>query len=231
MTKPAAGPEGAFKSIVERHERQFRTVGDMVYGVLREGILTGALPPGEWLRQDALANQLGVSRIPVRSALLQLEAEGLIRVDPYRGATVNQLTTAEMREIYELRIVLETHALRKAVGHMTPERLDRLARLARELNAISDGEEFLQKRIAFYRELYHAELQPHTMALIEKLLSDAGRYWLHRDVDYVSQPGGRGHQDIVELLKAGDVDGAVGWLEHHLTEVSEQLLDLMEGDG
>jgi DNA-binding GntR family transcriptional regulator len=221
-------PEEAFKAIVDRHERQFRTVGDMVYGVLREGILTGALQPGEWLRQDALATQLGVSRIPVRSALLQLETEGLIRVDPYRGATVLELTTAEMREIYELRAVLETHALRKAVVSHTPERLERLERMARELNEITDGEEFLQKRIAFYRELYDGDSQPQTMALIEKLRSDAGRYWLHRHVDYVSQPGARDHMEIVEFLKSGDVEGAVTWLEHHLARVGRQLLDLME---
>lgn len=227
MSEPNGGPLAA---IVSRHERKFRTVGDMVYGVLREGILTGALVPGEWLRQDALASQLGVSRIPVRSALLQLESEGLIRVDPYRGATVIKLSTAEMREIYELRRVLETHALRKTIDHMTPERIERLDEMARALNEIADGEEFLSKRGDFYRELYNAELQPQTVALIEKLRRDAGRYWLQRHIDYVSQPGSRDHQDIVRFVREHDVKGAVKWLEHHLDEVSHQLLELMEHD-
>jgi DNA-binding GntR family transcriptional regulator len=230
MSAGSTAEDGPLAAIVSRHERKFRTVGDMVYGVLREGILTGALAPGEWLRQDALATQLGVSRIPIRSALLQLESEGLIRVDPYRGATVIKLTTAEMREIYELRKVLETHALRKTIDHMTPERIERLAALARELNDITDGEEFLAKRGEFYRELYNAELQPQTVALIEKLRRDAGRYWLHRHIDYVSQPGSRDHQDIVKFVEAHDVAGAVAWLEHHLGEVSHQLLELMEKD-
>ncbi|HEX6026056.1 MAG TPA: GntR family transcriptional regulator, partial [Solirubrobacter sp.] len=143
-----------FQSIVDRNSRQFRTVGDMVYEVLREGILKGVFAPGERLRQDQLAEAIGVSRIPVRSALLQLEADGLITFHPYRGAVVNKLTPDEMREIYELRAVLEAHALRKAIGAMTPERLAHLEQLARELNAIADGEEFLTRRNEFYGELY-----------------------------------------------------------------------------
>jgi DNA-binding GntR family transcriptional regulator len=231
MSVSPAEDDSPLAAIVSRQGRKFRTVGDMVYGVLREGILTGALEPGEWLRQDALAAQLGVSRIPIRSALLQLETEGLIRVDPYRGATVIELSTDEMREIYELRRVLETHALRKAVDHMTPERIAHLDAMARELNVVTDGEEFLAKRVEFYRELYDDTLQPQTVALIEKLRSDAGRYWLQRKIAYVSQPGSRDHMEIVAFVKAHDVEGAVQWLEHHLTELGTQLIELMEKDG
>ncbi|MDX6729868.1 MAG: hypothetical protein QOK49_4673, partial [Baekduia sp.] len=80
------GAPDAFGGIISRHERQFRTVGDMVYNVLRDGILQGVFPAGEYLRQDYLAESIGVSRIPVRSALMQLETEGLITFHPYRGA-------------------------------------------------------------------------------------------------------------------------------------------------
>ena len=118
-----AAESDRFRSIVDRNSRQFRTVGDMVYEVLREGILKGVFQPGERLRQDQLAEAIGVSRIPVRSALMQLESEGLITFNPYRGAVVNKLSAKEMREIYELRALLESNALRKAVEVMTPERL------------------------------------------------------------------------------------------------------------
>jgi DNA-binding GntR family transcriptional regulator len=219
-----------FRSIIDRNSRQFRTVGDMVYEVLREGILKGVFQPGERMRQDQLAEAIGVSRIPVRSALMQLESEGLITFNPYRGAVVNKLSAKEMREIYELRALLEAHALRKAVGVMTPERLAHLEQLAIELNAIKDGEEFLTRRNEFYRELYDHDLQARTVGLIERLRAEAGRYWLERKVDYVSRPGQRDHLHLIEFIKAGDIEAAVVWLQEHLQRVCDELVGLMEKD-
>jgi len=219
-----------FRSIIDRNSRQFRTVGDMVYEVLREGILKGVFEPGERMRQDKLAEAIGVSRIPVRSALMQLESEGLITFNPYRGAVVNKLSAKEMREIYELRALLEAHALRNAVDVMTPERLAHLEQLAVELNAIQDGEEFLTRRNEFYRELYDHDLQARTVGLIERLRAEAGRYWLERKVDYVSRPGQRDHLHLIEFIKAGDIEAAVTWLQEHLQRVCDELVGLMEKD-
>jgi DNA-binding GntR family transcriptional regulator len=226
--EPAA--DLAFRSIVSRHERQFRTVGDMVYEVLRESIQTGVFAPGERLRQDQLAEQLGVSRIPVRSALMQLETEGLITVHPYRGATVSELSADEMRENYEIRGVLEGLALRKAAAAMTPERMKDLQALAQELNDVRDGEDFLRQRMRFYHELYDGDHHPQLVALIEKLRNDAGRYWLQKHVDYVSPPGERDHGKILEFLAADDLDGAVAWQQEHLERVGNQLTELMAAD-
>jgi DNA-binding GntR family transcriptional regulator len=223
-------PENDFQSIVSRHERQFRTVGDMVYAVIRESIVNGVIAPGEWLRQDQLAEQIGVSRIPVRSALMQLETEGLITLHPYRGAIVNRLTVAEMRENYELRTLLESHALRKAIPAMTPERLAHLEQLAVELNQVEGGEDFLTLRTAFYRELYDGARRPQLVRMIEKLRNDAGRYWLQRHIAYVSRPGERDHMDLLPFVRAGDVEGAVAWLEQHLARVCRRLVELMEDD-
>jgi DNA-binding GntR family transcriptional regulator len=226
------GSPGAFEGIISRHERQFRTVGDMVYNVLRDGILQGVFPPGEYLRQDYLAEAIGVSRIPVRSALMQLETEGLITFHPYRGAMINQLSAGEMREIYEMRALLEVAAMRKAFAAMTPERLALLEVAARELNKIEDGAEFLRKRNEFFRLLYDAEHHPRLVGVIEKLREDAGRYWLQRrhQHGYVRPPGRRDHQAVLRFLKAGDVEGAVGWLQEHLERVSSELLKVMEQD-
>jgi DNA-binding GntR family transcriptional regulator len=220
---------GLFDSIVQRHGRQYRTMGDMVYGVLREGILQGAFQPGEHLRQDRLAEAIGVSRIPVRSALLQLESEGLITFHPYRGAVVNDLSTDEMREIYEMRALLEAHALRKVAPTLAPERLDELQEMARELNAISNGETFLQRRIQFYRLLYDGERHPRLVATIEQLLTESGRFWLQHDVEYVAQPGQRGHEKILDSIRRGDIDGAVQQVQEHLSELCDELVRRMEG--
>ena len=188
----------------------------MVYNVLREGILKGVFAPGEHLRQDQLASAIGVSRIPVRSALMQLETEGLIEFLPYRGAIVSGLTVARCARTTRSARILETHALRKALATMTPERLSPPRALARKLNAVDSPEEFLEQRTAFYRELYDGERQPQLVALIEKLRTDAGRYWLQRNIGYVSRPGERDHMEVLEHIRSGDLEGAVSSLEEHL---------------
>jgi len=224
----AAEDGGAFRSIVSRHGRQFRTVGDMVYEVLRESILKGVFKPGERLRQDQLAEAIGVSRIPVRSALMQLDSEGLITFNAYRGAVVNKLTPAQMREIYSIRGVLEAHALRNAIGDMTPDRLEHLDELAHQLNEVKDGEEFLMRRNEFYSELYDGDKQPYLVGMIERLRAETGRYWLQRHIDYVSRPGHRDHVHLMELIRAGDTEGAVEALHEHLQRVCDELVVLME---
>ncbi|MDR7541769.1 MAG: GntR family transcriptional regulator, partial [Armatimonadota bacterium] len=93
----------------------------MVADVLREAILRGILLAGQQLRQDEIARELGVSHIPVREALRQLEAEGLVRLRPYRGFEVSELSPEEVEELYEIRIPLECQALRLAFPHLTDE--------------------------------------------------------------------------------------------------------------
>src|SRR6187399_1679140 len=88
----------------------------MVASVLREAIITGHLRANEPLPQDEIAAQLRVSHIPVREALRQLESEGLVTYQPNRGATVSALTSEEIREIYEIRVILET-AANTSCGH------------------------------------------------------------------------------------------------------------------
>src|ERR1044071_2584060 len=86
---------------------QRQTVASMTVAALRERILRGDFPDGEPLRQDALADELGVSRIPVREALRQLEAEGLVAFSPHRGAIVSSLSLEAIEEVFELRSTIE----------------------------------------------------------------------------------------------------------------------------
>ena len=104
-----------------RHRKQ--ASHELVADVLREAITTGRLRANEPLPQDEIADQLQVSHIPVREALRQLQSEGLVTYQANRGATVAALTTAEIREIYEIRILLETAAIRAATPRLTPVQL------------------------------------------------------------------------------------------------------------
>ena len=91
-----------------------QTIVSMTVDAVRERILRGIYPEGEPLRQDALAEELGASRIPVREALRRLEAEGLVTFNPHRGAVVSSLSLAEIEEIFEIRARIESDLLRRA---------------------------------------------------------------------------------------------------------------------
>lgn len=93
---------------------------------LRTAILDGALQPGEWLRQQRIANELGVSQMPVREALKTLAAEGVVEYIPYRGARVVEFSSEDVADLYAQRSFLEGRAARAAAHHITPEGLDQL---------------------------------------------------------------------------------------------------------
>jgi DNA-binding GntR family transcriptional regulator len=219
----ADGADG-LQEILKRAAVHYTTVGDLTCSVLREAILNGVLSPGQLLRQDALAEALGVSRLPVRSALLQLESDGLIELRPRRGAVVSTRTPEEIRNIYEARIVLETYLLRKAIESMTPGLLERLKEIAERLDAVAPGEGFLAARLEFYRELYGPAGNPLMVSMVEKLRSDVGRYWLRRRVARSHEPQ---HARLLGYVRKRDADGAARWLEAHLREVAEELAVLV----
>ena len=215
---------GGFQELIEAAQVHYRTVGDMVYSVLRQAILSAVFAPGERLRQDNIAESMGVSRIPVRSALLQLESEGLVTYYPHSGAVVTSLTPEQVNELYQIRIVLESHLLVQAIASITPERLKELEELAAELDAEAPGERFLELRSAFYRKLYDADQHPMSVNLVERLRSDVGRYWAGlRKVEDVEH----GHGEVLEYVRRRDANGAVRWLEAHLSSVRDKLLSLM----
>jgi len=224
-----ATAQASLESVVARLGRGYRSIGDMVYDVMREAILSGAFSPGERLRQEALATAIGVSRLPVRAALVRLEAEGLVEFHPRRGYVVQKLTHREITEIYELRGLLETYALRKSMSTMTPERVARLRDLAAALDEEAEGEQFLDKRVLFYRELYDAANAPRLTEIIEGLRSSVGRYLLGWRVSR-SGSGHATHGQLVEYVARGEVDQAERWLRRHLEEVSAGVDNLLYGD-
>ncbi len=216
-------------AVVATLDTRYRTLGEMVVEVIREAIATGALAPGQRLQQETLASALGVSRIPVRSALMQLEAEGLVTFRPGRGAVVRSLTPDQVREIYEVRELLEVHALRKSMATMTPERLDRIRDLSQQTDAGADGGDFVDLRTALYREMYDGEHNPVLVKMIEELRGTVGRYLLGVRVSKRSPDR---HRRLSDLVAAGDPDAAAEWLTRHLASVRDTVVALVsDADG
>lgn len=216
----------ALHELAQRHEAAYRSVGEMAYEVIREGILGGTLPPGMRLRQETLAESIGISRLPIRSALIQLEAEGLVVFHARRGAMVRTLSIDEAAEVYQLRVLLEREALRLAMADMTPERVEELRALARATDDTSEGGEFVEARASFYATLYDAEARPIMWEMIEQLRIKLGRYVLGWRM--VSSDGHQhSHEELVEAVAAGDVDRALHVLETHLRQVRDGVFDLL----
>lgn len=213
-------------AVVERLAGGYTTIGEMAYAVLREAIVSGALRPGQKLRQEALAEAMSISRIPVRSALMQLEAEGLVTFTPHRGSAVRELTEDYVRETYDVRTVLEVRALEKSMRRMTRERSARLLDLAERLDAATSPDTFIQDRVAFYHELYDVEHNPVLVGLIDQLRSNVGRDLLGLRVGHQ-----HGHEELARMAARGDVRAARAALRSHLSEVCQALLLMLQETG
>lgn len=207
-------------AIVESVRRKFHTVEDMTQSFIREAIVTGTFPPGQRLNLDEIAATLGVSRMPVRNGLRQLESEGLIEVSPYRGARVSVLDPSEIAEIYELRVLLECYLLDQLMDKLDDELLDRLESIVGQLEGTEELVARLEQRQSFYQALYERAERPRTLAQVNKLRSSVGRYLLLQRVD---EHHGHGHEPFIAFLRARDLAGAQGWLTAHLQKVSSTL--------
>jgi DNA-binding GntR family transcriptional regulator len=199
----------------------------MVTWAIREAILVGLYRPGDKLPQEKLANELRVSRVPVRASFRTLEAEGLVIISPHKGATVRRLAPEEVAEIYELRIVLETYALQSAIDHLGDEQIDELSRLADKLDETGDPTELPLLRDQFTSTLMKMAKRPRTADIVARLRADVGRYWLGfravgEDHYHLST-----HRLLVDALRDGDLRRAQNWIRAHLTAVSNELQRIM----
>lgn len=202
---------------VAEARQRYRTAEDMVTGVLREAIVTGAFSPGERLPQDQLAELLMVSRMPIRAALRQLDSEGLVVNIPHRGAKVRELTPVELRELYELRVVVECFALRRSVRTASPADLVELRELAESCENAEEGDDWILQRCAFYRRLYSIGNGVRVVDTIMSLRAEVSRYLLRKRFC----PGW--HRELLDILTRGDTEEAARSLEDHLLDVLESM--------
>ncbi|MDR5675815.1 MAG: GntR family transcriptional regulator [Armatimonadota bacterium] len=200
----------------------------MVADVLREAILRGILLAGQQLRQDEIARELGVSHIPVREALRQLEAEGLVRLRPYRGFEVSELSPEEVEELYEIRIPLECQALRLAFPHLTDEDLERAERILDAIDAEGDPSAWSELNTEFHAVLYSPSRRQRLLNLIRTLRTNVDRYLrLYISVMQRKQYSQREHRKILEAVRRRDAAGAVAALEEHLGIACRMLVDYL----
>ena len=204
------------------------TLTHQVVERLRTAILSGQLAGGHVLRQEELAAQLGVSRIPVREALRQLEAEGFVELHPHRGATVAAISPDEVIEIYDIRAALETQALRLAVPHITPAQLAEAAVLLDQIDAATEVAAWAELNWRFHLLLYAPAQRPRLLELIKQLHDNVGRYLrsavaMEQSLEAHSRPSQKQHRALLAACKKQDVELAATILQDHLAATGPKL--------
>ncbi len=211
-------PSPADPTPLERLARP-RSLAELVIHEIRELIVSGRLALGEQLSESVLAEQLGVSRTPVREAFLRLETEHLVEVRPQRGTFVFQYNEEELRDICELREVLETGALRIALSHHREtliEQLENSLRVAETAHVSEPGDyQFFDN--AFHEALVKASGNQDLISAYARISGRVRtiRYRLTRSFQQIARSQ-QGHREIVEALKAGRDADAVKCLGEHV---------------
>ena len=201
-------------------------VGHRVTEAIRRLILTGDLPPGSRIGQEALAARFNVSRIPVRDALSRLESDGLVLLKPSSGAWVAKLDLQECIEIYKIRERLEPLALSEAVARMSDEEIDALAALVEEIAVAEDDEEFLRLDREFHLACYKAAGMRQLQAMAERFWNTTQHYRrlfiksVDRENSWVIHAE---HRLLVDAIRRRDREGAGNVLFEHIRRTRFEL--------
>ncbi len=216
------------ETLVEQARPRYRTITEMVTATLRQAIIEGTLAGGETIRQDHLASTFGVSRMPIREALRQLEAEGLVEFFPHRGTVVAAIEPGEILEIFEIRVLLECHAISKAVSRIDDATLDRAEEILDEIDKEPDVAKLGELNRRFHLTLY-APLQGtrlHTMVEAQYRHLDRMVRLVLSQLDYAETSQAE-HRALLQHSRDRNGERAADTLRSHLTVSSNRLADLL----
>ncbi len=198
-----------------------QSVSQQISDYLRAAIVQGTIKPNQRLVEETLAQELGVSRTPVREALRRLEAEGLIEFEAQKGARVRPVSADELAELYDLRILLEGHAARLAAKKITPAELDALRGINQQFLAIlhqadtrgQQVQQLIELNQEFHTQILHVTRNRHLIRIAKSLLESNALYGVYYYHDEAKSRAS--YQDHLEILDA---------LEHHHAARAEQLM-------
>lgn len=211
--------------------RELPTLPDIAYAHLREQILQGALPMSAPLRQERIAKELGISRLPVREALTRLESDGLVVFRPRRGYIVASLDIGEIKEVFDLRMVLEEHAGRVATQMRTDDDIREVEAIFSAMQEIEpDSSEnikiFSQYNRAFHEKLFDITGNRRLCTLLAVLHDNSERFTrlgarLVSDLHYAREE----HGNIFDAFRAGNAPAMALYSRDHVRQTGERLIE------
>lgn len=211
---------------------EYKTRTQVVVEAIREKILTGAIKAGEPLRQAALADELKVSRIPVREALLQLEAEGLVEFEAHKGATATKLSAEQVTELFELRALLECELLRLAIPKLTEAELAQseqlLQQMASAFHDVGTKSSWSELNTRFHLSLYKAAERPLTFEIVQNLIVNSDRYIrVHLLLAGGINKADPEHSALLNFCRKKQVKEACQLLHNHITGAAKEIVNIL----
>jgi DNA-binding GntR family transcriptional regulator len=205
---------------------EYRTMQAIVTDRVRSAILGGQFGPGERVPQDDLAQQLGVSRMPVREALRILESEGLVELRPHRGAVVVDLLPEDIAEVFEIRAMLEGKAAALAAPNLADATIERLREIEAELAEAGDDEaRWLRLNRDFHTAIYPASGWPRLCQMIEQQRNVVQPY-IRAALAFVGRTSTarEEHRAILAAAEARDGARLAQLTEDHLRTTARELI-------
>jgi len=213
---------------------KYKTMAETAAEEIRKRIFSGVYEPGLHLRQDALAAEFGMSRIPIREALLLLESEGILTILPHRGAIVVELSADEIEELFNMRLLLEPFLFLRSAPHLTKADFSVLEKnLARYTIAIEEVNIAIWNDLntEFHLTLYKYAHSPRMVGMIQNLLAECDRHTRiqlsniledrHRAVEE--------HTLFLQFCKEKRYEEGAEFMKEHINHMRIVLLDLLRG--
>lgn len=204
------------------------TLKDRIYQILKDSVIRHRVKPGERLIDQEIADNLGVSRTPVREALNRLGAEGLVSIIPRRGVFVTDLSSKDITDLYQVREALEVLAVQLAVPLLTDEDLDNLEQISDQFKAALDREDFLtcfELDKEFHDKLTELSGNNKLKEINEQLGGSIQiSRWKHCQNGSKHRATFKEHQGILDALASRDADLASRLLQNHIRGVKSGLL-------
>lgn len=195
--------------------RERKTTTDRIASALRTAVYDGQFADGEELNQVELAQYFNVSRVPIREALRQLQAEGLVRIVAHHKTIVAGLSVPEIVELIEMRGVLEAHMVRKSAPHLDTRAIARLHELCGEMDRITDyGSPWVLKNWEFHQTLYGAGSSKTMIDLVERIHLKIERYARQAGTDMRLREAATEHRNILRHIERQDYAGAAARAQH-----------------
>jgi DNA-binding GntR family transcriptional regulator len=213
----------------------YKPLRDLVLEAIREAIIEGVLKPRERLMEIQLAEELGVSRTPIREALRKLELEGFIVMVPRKGAYVADISVKDITDVFEIRAALEGLAAVLAAERITDEELEGMERLLVEkAEAISrkDMDKLVKVDTEFHETIYRASRNERLAVIINNLREQIQRY----RATSLAFPGRmrqslEEHRSIVEAIQSRDINLARQVAQEHIENAENSILEAIKKDG
>jgi len=210
----------------------YKPLRDVVFENLREAILEGKVKPGQRLMEVQLAEQLGVSRTPIREAIRKLELEGLVVMVPRKGAYVADVSFKDILNVLEIRASLESLAASLAAERMTEDELQALEMKSYEFNKAlerDDTEAMIQKDVELHDIIYKSTRNDRLISIVESLREQVQRF----RVTYITDKNRftnltLEHQRIIEAISNRDGEAAKKYAGEHIENAENYIVDAGE---